>query len=128
MKSNKNITFSCKYHIVWTPKYRKSLLVSPIDIDLKDLIRDICERRKVELIEVEVMPDHVHLLIDVDPQYGVHKIIKEIKGLSSRLLRNKYPNLKTKVPTLWSNSYFISTVGSVSLDTVKAYIENQKTV
>lgn len=76
---------------------------------------------------MEVMPDHIHILIEVDPQYGIHKAIKLLKGMSSRILRKEFVHLTTKIPTLWTNSYFISTVGGAPLDTVKQYIESQKT-
>lgn len=80
----------------------------------------------VELIELEIMPDHVHLLVDIDPQFGIHNLIKRIKGRTSRLLRLEFPHLKTKLPTLLTNSYFVSTVGSAPLFIVKKYIESQK--
>lgn len=73
----------------------------------------------IELVELEVMPDHIHLLINVDPQFGVHKAIKNLKGKTSRVLRNEFPELTTKLPTLWTNSYFVASVGSVSLEVVK---------
>ena len=73
------------------------------------------------------MPDHVHMLLEVDPQLGIHKAVKSFKGYTSRILRQEFPYLKTKMPTLWTNSYFVSTVGGAPLETVKQYIENQKT-
>lgn len=82
----------------------------------------------VEIIEMEVMPDHVHLLIEVDPQYGIHKTVKQIKGYSSRILRQEFHWLKSRLPTLWTNSYFVSTVGGSPLAVIKQYIEKQKTV
>lgn len=127
-KKNKNVTYSCKYHIIWCTKYRRLLLKDTIEIDLKSIIQGIASDLNVEIIEIEVMPDHVHILVDVDPQFGVHKFIKTAKGKSSRVLRQKYKDLRTKVPTLWTNSYFVSTVGGVSLDVVKKYIEEQKNV
>lgn len=81
----------------------------------------------VDIIEMEIMPDHVHMLIQVDPQFGVHKTIKRMKGSSSKVLREEFPFLKTKLPTLWTNSYFVSTVGGAPLAVIKQYIENQKT-
>lgn len=125
-KSNNNIVYSCKYHIVWCPKYRRKVLIGQVADTLNELINEICKKFKVEIIELEIMPDHVHLLVDVDPQFGVHKLIKLIKGRSSRELRMKYNELKTKLPTLWTNSYFVSTVGGAPLAMVKQYIENQK--
>ena len=94
---------------------------------LKQIINEICDNCSIDLIEMEIMLDHVHLLIEVDPQFGVHKAIKLIKGTSSRILRKEFHHLTTKIPTLWTNSYFISTVGGAPLDTIKQYIESQKT-
>ena len=127
-KSNRNVVYSCKYHVVWCPKYRRPVLVNGVDGRLKDIIRETCAEIHAELIEMEVMPDHVHLLFEVDPQYGIHRAVRLIKGRSSRLLRDEYPWLKSRLPTLWTNSYFVSTVGGAPLKTVRQYIENQKHV
>ena len=127
-KSNRNVVYSCKYHVVWCPKYRRPVLVNGVDGRLKDIIRETCAEIHAELIEMEVMPDHVHLLVEVDPQYGIHRAVRRIKGRSSRLLRDEYPWLKSRLPTLWTNSYFVSTVGGAPLKTVRQYIENQKHV
>ena len=127
-KSNRNVVYSCKYHVVWCPKYRRPVLVNGVDGRLKDIIRETCAEIHADLIEMEVMPDHVHLLVEVDPQYGIHRAVRLIKGRSSRLLRGEYPWLKSRLPTLWTNSYFVSTVGGAPLKTVKQYIENQKHV
>jgi putative transposase len=127
-KSNNNIVFSCKYHVVFCPKYRRRVLVDGVDIRLKEIVRSICDEIAIEILEMEIMPDHVHLLIEVDPQFGIHKAVKRIKGVSSRLLRLEYPWLKSRIPTLWTNSYFVSTVGGAPLAAIKRYIEQQKTV
>ena len=125
-KSNNNIVYSCKYHVVWCPKYRRKVLVGKIEDRLKELIQETCIELQSELIELEIMPDHVHLLIEVDPQFGVHKVIKAIKGKTSRMLRKEFKELTTKLPTLWTNSYFISTVGGAPLAIIKQYIQSQK--
>lgn len=125
-KSNNNIIYSCKYHIVWCPKYRRKVLVNGVDTRLKEIITSTCQEIKVDVIEMEILPDHVHLLLEVDPQFGIHKAVKAIKGLSSRILRQEFPWLKSRLPTLWTNSYFCSTVGGASLSVIKQYIENQK--
>ncbi|WP_423244101.1 IS200/IS605 family transposase [Bifidobacterium longum] len=127
-KSNRNVMYSCKYHVAWCPKYRRPVLVNGVDGRLKDIIRETCAEIHAELIEMEVMPDHVHLLVEVDPQYGIHRAVRLIKGRSSRLLRDEYPWLKSRLPTLWTNSYFVSTVGGAPLKTIRQYIENQKHV
>ena len=126
-KSNHNVVYSCKYHIVWCPKYRRKVLIDTVAVRLKELISSMSLEFQVELIDLEVMPDHVHLLVDVDPQFGVHNFIKRIKGRTSRILRQEFPHLTTKLPTLWTNSYFVSTVGGAPLAIVKQYIESQKT-
>ena len=75
-KSNNNIVYSCKYHVVFCPKYRRKVLNNGVDERLKELINNICQELHVDLIEMEVMPDHVHLLLEVDPQFGIHKVVK----------------------------------------------------
>ena len=127
-KSNKNIVYSCKYHVVWCPKYRRSVLVDGVDERLKELIAESCDHLNVDIIKMEIMPDHVHLLIDVDPQLGIHKVVKQLKGYSSQILREEFPWLKSRIPSLWTNSYFVSTVGGAPLSVIKQYIENQKFV
>lgn len=127
-KSNKNVVYSCKYHVVWCPKYRRKVLVNGVDIRLKELIKEIAQEFCIDIIEMKVMPDHVHLLIEVDPQFGIHKAVKQIKGRTSRILRQEFPWLTTRLPTLWTNSYFVSTVDGAPLSVIKQYIENQKYV
>ena len=127
-KSHNSVVYSGKYHIVWCPKYRRSVLVNGVDTRLKTIIQDVCTESYAELLRLEVMPDHVHLLVEVDPQYGIHRLVRAIKGRSSRLLRQEYPWLKSRLPTLWTNSYFVSTVGGAPLEVIKQYIENQKRV
>lgn len=113
---------------MWCPKYRRSVLIDGVDIRLKELLVEKCNEHQAEIIELEVMPDHVHLLVEVDPQYGIHRLVKQIKGYSSRILRQEFPWLRSRIPTLWTNSYFVSTVGGSPLEAIKKYIENQKDV
>lgn len=127
-KNNLNVVYSCKYHVVWCPKYRRKVLVDKVEIRLKELVQSICIERNFDLIEMEVMPDHVHLLIEVEPQFGIHKAVKLIKGTTSRVLRQEFPWLRSRIPSLWTNSYFVSTVGGAPLSVIKQYIENQKNV
>lgn len=127
-KSNNNVVYSCKYHVVWCPKYRRKVLVDGVDKRLKEIAQAVAEEMHFEIIEMEVMPDHVHMLVEVDPQLGIHKVVKRIKGRSSHDLREEFPWLKRRLPSLWTNSYFVSTVGGAPLAIVKQYIENQKNV
>ena len=120
--------FSCKYHVVFCPKYRRPVLVPPIDERLKELVRQVCDETQSGLIEMEVMPDHVHLLLDCDPQFGIHRLVRGIKGRSSRVLRQQFQTLRSRLPTLGTQSYFVSSVGGAPLSIIKQYIENQKSV
>src|SRR5713226_4484703 len=107
-KSNRNVVYSCKYHIIFCPKYRRKVLVNGVDTRLKTIIDDLATEMAVEVIEMEIMPDHVHLLCEIDPQLGVHKFVKQAKGRSSRLLRQEFEWLRSRLPTLWTNSYFVA--------------------
>ena len=126
-RSRSNVVFACRYHIVWCSKYRRKVLVDDVAKRLLNLVSTLCKEMEVDIVEMETMPDHVHLLVDIDPRLGVHKLVKRIKGVTSRLLRQEFCQLTTKLPTLWTNSYFVATVGNASLEIVKRYIEEQKT-
>ena len=127
-KTNGNVVYSCKYHVVWCPKYRRKVLVNSVDMRLKEIIHQTAQEFRPTVIELEVMPDHVHLLCEVDPQFGIHRLVRNLKGRSSRLLRQEFPWLRSRLPTLWTNSYFVATVGGAPLVVIKQYIENQKGV
>jgi putative transposase len=127
-KSNRNVFYACHPHVVWCTKYRRKVLLPPIEERLKQVIREVCEEHQAKIEALEVMPDHVHLLVSVDPQLGIHRLMKLVKGRSSRLLRQEFPMLKRKLPTLWTNSYFCATTGGAPLSLMKQYIEQQKHV
>jgi len=127
-RHNKNVTYSSKYHVVWCCKYRRDVLTPEVQPRLKDIILGVCKERKATVMSLEVMSDHVHLLVEVDPQYGIHKLVKQIKGRSFRLLRQEFKHLTTRLPSLWTNSYFLSTVGGAPLSVIKKYVEEQKNV
>ncbi|MCC0684276.1 IS200/IS605 family transposase [Clostridioides sp. ZZV15-6383] len=124
-KSNGNITYDCKYHIIFCPKYRKPVLVGEVKNMLKEIMPYKADELGAEIIEMEINKDHVHLLILCDPQFGIHKVVKGLKGFSSRILRENFQHLKSSMPSMWTNSYFVGTVGTVSLEVVKQYINNQ---
>ncbi|WP_017583128.1 IS200/IS605 family transposase [Nocardiopsis valliformis] len=126
LRSNSNITFQCAFHVVWCPKYRRPVLGGRIEERLKQIIREVIDEKGAWLVKMEVMPDHVHLLVEVDPQFGVHRLVKAIKGRSSRLLRAEFLSLKSRLPTLWTNSYFVATAGGAPLEQINKYVQNQK--
>ena len=122
----RTLIFSCKYHVVFCPKYRRKLLVPPIDGRIKEMILEKQDQYHYIVIEMEVMPDHVHLLVDVDPRIGIDRVVRKIKGYTAYTLRQEIPWIRTRLPSLWTRSRFIASVGSVSLQIVKQYIEEQK--
>lgn len=126
MRGNNNVVYICRYHVVFCPKYRRNVLTPPIDGRLKVILAEQIERWGQELIEMEVMPDHVHLLVGCDPLFGIHRLVKLLKGYSSHALREEFPTLKRRLPSLWTNSYFVATTGGVTLETLKRYVQNQK--
>lgn len=127
-KTSNHLVYSCQYHVIFCPKYRRNVLIDGVDIRLKELILEIANKYDFEVLEMEIMPNHVHLLIDCNPKFGINECIKKIKGTSASILRKEFPFLKSRIPTLWTRSSFISTCGEVSLEVVKQYIENQKYV
>ncbi|MFE9959014.1 IS200/IS605 family transposase [Micromonospora sp. NPDC005299] len=126
LRSNSNVVFQCAFHVVWCPKYRRRVLGGRVEERLEQLIGEVVEEKGAWLVALEVMPDHVHLLVEVDPQFGVHKLVKAIKGRTSRVLREEFPSLRSRLPTLWTNSYFVATTGGVPVAAVKEYVEQQK--
>ena len=124
-RSTNKTVYSAKYHIIWCPKYRRRVLVGRVEVRLKEIILEVVAEAGAEVIEVEVMPDHVHLLVEVPPAVPLAKLVQKLKGRSSRLLRAEFPPLR-RLPALWSPSWFVSTVGGAPLEVVRRYVENQK--
>jgi putative transposase len=127
-KSNNNVVYSSKYHVVWCPKYRRKVLEGAIAKRLEQILKQECKKYRAEIIALEIMPDHAHLLVEVDPQFGIHRLVKSLKGVSSHHLRKEFASLVSRLPSLWTNSYFVSTVGGAPLSVIKQYVENQKNV
>ena len=127
-KSNNSIVYSSEYHIVFCPKYRRKVLEGRIARRCATIFREVAKKYRVEIFAMEIMPDHVHLLVEVHPQFGIHRFVKRTKGISSHHLRKVFPSLVSRIPSLWTNSYFCSTVGGARLSVIKQYVENQKNV
>ena len=125
-RTTETTVFCCRYHIIFCPKYRRSVLTPPIQERFKEVVLSMQDENNFIVLEMEVMPDHVHMLLDIDPTVGVQMVVSRIKGRTSNVLNEEFPELKSKLPTLWTRSKFIATVGSVSLEAVKRYIEEQK--
>ena len=125
-RTSAGCVYSLKYHLVWCPKYRTNVLVDSIAERLKELLHAKAAELKAEIHALEVMPDHVHLFLESDPTLAPSHLAAQFKGFTSRVLRQEFPSLKSRLPTLWSRSYYVGSVGHVSDKTVRAYIENQK--
>jgi putative transposase len=125
LRSDSSIVFRCAFQVVWCPKYRRRVIGGRMEERLQQLTREVCDEKGAWIVALETMPDHVHLLVEFDPRYGVHRLVKAIKGRTSRVLRDEFPCLKSKLPTLWTNPYFVATTGGAPLSAVKKYVEQQ---
>lgn len=121
-----SLTFSCQYHVLFCPKYRRKVLLGDIPKRLKEIFYLIAKEENFQILDVEVMSDHVHLLLSCNPKTGVYSAIRSLKNRSSHILREEYPELRKKLPSLWTRSSMISTVGEVSLADFTSYLEEQK--
>lgn len=113
------------YHLVWTPKRRKPVLVGGVAEDCRRLIVEKCQEQGWTVLELAIQPDHIHLFVQVWPTASVADVVKACKGVTSHYLRKKYPHL-LKLPSLWTRAYFAATAGNVSSETIKRYIAAQK--
>lgn len=114
------------YHFVWCPKYRRKILTGAIAERLSALIHERAAALSLEIVALEVMPDHVHLLVKAPPTLAPQHIANQLKGSTARVLRDEFPQLRSRLPSLWSRSYYVGSAGAVSADTIQRYIEQQK--
>ena len=125
-RTKETCVFLMNYHIIWCPKRRRKVLVDRVKTRLDELIRETVSLLECELLALEILPDHLHVFVSATPQWAPKQIIARLKGTSSRVLREEFPILR-RMPSLWTRSYFISTAGHVSSDTIRRYIEAQST-
>jgi len=118
--------FNLGYHLIWCPKYRRKVLVERVEERLRELLHAKAERMGVMLEQMESMPDHAHLFVKTLPIHAPHWVVGQLKGYTSRLLRWEFPPLKSRLPTLWTRSYYVESVGHLSEETIRKYIEDQK--
>jgi putative transposase len=123
---NAGAVFSLKYHVVWCPKYRRPVLVGDVAGRLRDLLAAKAVELGMTIHTLEVMPDHVHLFLEADPTLCVAEIVNRLKGYTSHVLRSEFAALRSRLPTLWSRSYYAGSVGHVSAAVVESYIAEQK--
>ncbi|MDD4197677.1 MAG: IS200/IS605 family transposase [Syntrophorhabdaceae bacterium] len=113
------------YHLIWCPKRRKPVLTGNVANDCEALLRQKCEQRGWDVLQLAIQPDHIHLFVRVFPSDSAAEVVKELKGITARELRQKHRELH-KIPSLWTRSYFASTAGNVSRETIQKYMEAQK--
>lgn len=125
-KCSSTTVYNLGYHIIWCPKYRRKVFKNQIKERLNQLLQEKAKEINVTIESIEIMPDCVHIFVKADPTACPHWIIQQFKGYTSRRLRKEFKELKTRLPTLWTRSYYIESVGHISEDTIKKYIEEQK--
>ena len=127
LRSTRHARYWCGYHFVWIPKYRRDILVGEVAEYTREVLKEILEELECEAIAVEVMPDHVHVFTLCPPRHSPAYVVNYLKGKSARRILQKFPELKTRAirGKLWSRSYFVATVGGVTADLVKKYVEEQ---
>lgn len=118
--------YLCRYHVVWCTKYRRKVLENEVGERFVELVKSVCEECGILLIGIEYVPNYVHLRLEVDPRYGIHKAVKAIKRKTYGALRQEFPSLRTRMPTLWTNSYFVSTASEAPLEDIAHYVSIQK--
>ena len=123
---SKTCVYNLGYHLIWCTKYRRKVLSPKIELRLKELIRKKAEEIEVEIVEMETMTDYIHIFVKSKPTYPPHFIVQQFKGYSSRILREEFAELRSRLPSLWTRSYFCESVGCISADTIIRYSENQK--
>ena len=123
--SNKAV-FNIGYHLIWCVKYRRKILSGEIEARLKVLLGGKAEDIGITIESMEVMPDHVHLFVKASPVNSPHYIVQQLKGMTSRMLRLEFHEVKSRLPSLWTRSYYCESVGHISSETVRRYIEDQK--
>jgi putative transposase len=116
--------YFANYHLVWVPKRRKPVLVGAIKVRLEQILQEVAQEKGWTILELAIQPDHVHLFVSADPKISINYIVNAFKGRSSHDLRKEFPEL-LKLPSLWTHSYFASTAGQVSSETIARYIQEQ---
>lgn len=125
-KRSTTTVYNISYHLIWCPKYRRKVLVDDVAKRLKELLLQKAHEIELEIVQMEIMPDHVHLFVKTTPTNSPHFIVQQLKGYTSRILRQEFPSLKSRLPSMWTRSYYCESVGHISEETIRKYIEKQK--
>lgn len=125
-KRTRHSAYNINYHFVWIPKFRRKILVDRLAVRLEELIREKTTELGGEVFNLTVMPDHVHLFCSFPPTIAPYQIMHRLKGYTAHELREEFPYLKSRLPNLWTRSYYVGTAGNVSAATIQRYIDEQK--
>jgi len=125
-KYSKTTVYNIGYHLIWCPKFRRKVLIGDIAVRLRELFFQKASQIHIEIVEAEIMPDHIHLFVKTPPVYSHHFVVQQLKGYTSRMIRDEYPFMKSRLPSLWTRSYYCESVGHISAETIRKYIEEQK--
>ena len=125
-KRTRHSRYNINYHFVWCPKYRRPVLTGDVSNRLVEIIPEKVKQLQGEVLNLTVRPDHVHLFVSFPPDLAPKQIIHRIKGFTSHQLRKEFPKLKSRLPSLWTRSYYVGTAGNVSSETIRKYIESQE--
>ena len=123
---NRGAVYSIKFHLVWCPKFRRPVLVGSVEERLRQLLKQKADELQATVAAMEIMPDHVHLFIETDPRWSVAQLARQFKAFTSHSLRHEFPHLRSRLPTLWSRSYFAGSCGVVTEAAIRKYIAEQK--
>ncbi|MGI9292750.1 MAG: IS200/IS605 family transposase [Pseudomonadales bacterium] len=127
-KTGAGCVYNIGYHLIWCPKYRREVLVGRVDMRFKRLLKEKAKEINATIETLETMPDHVHIFIKTPPTLAPHYVVQQLKGYTSRTLRAEFPSLRSRLPTLWTRSYYCESVGHISERTIRRYIEDQRGV
>lgn len=125
-KPTRHAAYSINYHFVWVPKFRRPILVDRLAVRLEELLRAKSEELGGEVLNITIQPDHVHLFCSFPPTIAPYQIMHRLKGYTAHQMREEFPYLKSRLPNLWTRSYFVGTAGNVSASTIQRYIDEQK--
>lgn len=125
-KTSATAVYNLSYHLIWCPKYRRPVLIGEIADRLDELLKQKAKKLEIEIVETNIMSDHVHLFVKTKPIYAPQFVVGQLKGYTSRLLRQEFGSLRSRLPTLWTRSYYVDSVGKLNEYTIRKYIEEQK--
>lgn len=125
-KTSSTAIFNLSYHLIWCPKYRRPVLTEDVQLRMRELLQEKALELGIEIVEANILPDHVHLFVKTKPIHSPQFVVGQLKGYTSRMLRQEFPKLKSRLPTLWTRSYYIDSVGKLNEHTIRKYVQDQK--